>query len=165
MCKKRIKIMVSKLVLDILNRDSKHFNIARERLCNEVLIIFSIKNVQGIAREELDEKVYLQFTLNQSSSEYYGVICKDIDDEPKFLRSIFTSYIHLNPFYRESTLFKDKLIVLKDYCIRKERIHISIGNSFEAVFIEEIKRCQLTDYIKLETSKGEFYMNELRIIY
>lgn len=165
MSKKRIKIMVSKLVLDILERDSNHFNMTKERLCNEILVIFSIRKMSGIPREELDEKAYLQFTLSQSSSEYYGSISREIEDEPKFIRDIFTSYTHLNPFYREIILFRDKLIVLKDYILRKEKIHISIGNRLETVTIEEIKKCHLTDYIKLKTSIGEFYMNELRIIF
>lgn len=165
MSKKRIKIMISKLVLDILDRDSKHFNLTKERLCNEILVIFSIRKMHGVMREELDEKAYLQFSLSQSSSVYYGSICDGIDDEPKFVRNIFTGYAHLNPFYREIILFRDKLIVLKDYISRKESVHISIGNRVETVIIEEIKRCQLTDYIKLKTDMGEFYMNELRIIF
>ncbi|MGL4451141.1 hypothetical protein [Cetobacterium sp.] len=165
MSKKRIKIMVSKLILDILDRDSKHFNLTREKLCNEILIIFSIRKIEGIEREELDEKIYLQFTLTQSTTEYYKAISNGIQDEPKFIRSIFTGYAHLNPFYREIILFRDKLIVLKDYCLKKEKLHISIGNRLEEVIVEEIKRCQMTDYIKLRTDKGEFYMNELRIIF
>lgn len=165
MSKKRIKIMVSKLVLDILDRDSKHFNITREKLCNEILVIFSIKKIQGIEREELDEKTYLQFTLSQSTTKYYEVICTTIQDEPKFIRNIFTGYAHLNPFYREIILFRDKIIVLKDYCLKKEKFHISMENKLEEVVAEEIKRCQITDYIKLQTNKGEFYMNELKIIF
>lgn len=157
--------MVSKLVLDVLDRDSKHFNITKERLCSEILIIFSIRKMPGIEREELDEKAYLQFTLNQSSSVYYESICNEINDEPKFIRNIFTSYAHLNPFYREIILFRDKLIVLKDYITRKESVHISVGNRLETVLIEEVRRCQMTDYIKLKTNMGEFYMNELRIIF
>ncbi|MGL5639134.1 MAG: hypothetical protein ACRCW7_07300 [Cetobacterium sp.] len=127
MSKKRIKIMVSKLILDILDRDSKHFNMTREKLCNEILIIFSIRKMQGIDREDLDEKAYLQFTLSQSTTEYYKAVSRDIQDEPKFIRNIFTGYANLNPFYREIILFRDKLIVLKDYCLKKEKVHISIG--------------------------------------
>lgn len=157
--------MVSKLILDILDRDSRQFNMTREKLCNEILIIFSIRKMQEIGREEFDEKTYLQFTLNQSTTEYYKALSNDVQDEPKFIRSIFTGYAHLNPFYREIILFRDKLIVLKEYCSKKEKFHISVSNRIEEVTIEEIKRCQITDYIKLKTNKGEFYMNELRIIF
>ncbi|MCQ8213734.1 hypothetical protein NON08_14630, partial [Cetobacterium somerae] len=165
MSKKRIKIMVSKLILDILDRDAKHFKITREKLCNTILITFSIRKTHEIIREEFDEKTYLQFTLSQSTAEYYNFITNGISDEPNFIRSIFTTYCHLNPFYREIILFRDKLIVLKDYCSKKEKIHISIENKLEKVTIEEIRRCQITDYVKLITTKGEFYMNELRIIF
>ena len=90
MSKKRVKIMVSKLILDILDRDSRQFNMTREKLCNEILIIFSIRKMQGIEREELDEKTYLQFTLTQSTTEYYKAISNGVQDEPKFIRNIFT---------------------------------------------------------------------------
>ncbi|MDO5789093.1 MAG: hypothetical protein Q4P79_06475 [Fusobacterium sp.] len=161
----RKKITVSKLVLDILDRDAKQFNMTKERLCNEILITFSIRDVKEIEREELDEKAILQFTLSRSTSEYYNIISKKIENEPKFLRSIFTTYAHLNPFYREIMMFRDRLITLKDYISRKEKIYISIGTRVEEVLIIDIIRCPITDYIKLRTQdKGEFYLNEFRMI-
>ena len=111
----RKKITVSKLVLDILDRDAKQFNMTKERLCNEILITFSIREVKEIEREDLDEKAILQFTLSRANAEYYSIISKKIENEPKFLRSIFTTYAHLNPFYREIMMFRDKLITLKSY--------------------------------------------------
>lgn len=161
----RKKITVSKLVLDILDRDAKQFNMTKERLCNEILITFSIRDVKEIEREDLDEKAILQFTLSRSTSEYYNIISKKIENEPKFLRSIFTTYAHLNPFYREIIMFRDRLITLKDYISRKEKIYISIGTRVEEVLIIDIIRCPITDYIKLRTQdKGEFYLNEFRMI-
>lgn len=161
----RKKITVSKLVLDILDRDAKQFNMTKERLCNEILITFSIRDVKEIEREDLDEKAILQFTLSRSTSEYYNIISKKIENEPKFLRSIFTTYAHLNPFYREIMMFRDRLITLKDYISRKEKIYISIGTRVEEVLIIDIIRCPITDYIKLRTQdKGEFYLNEFRMI-
>lgn len=161
----RKKITVSKLVLDILDRDAKQFNMTKERLCNEILITFSIREVKEIEREDLDEKAILQFTLSRANAEYYSIISKKIENEPKFLRSIFTTYAHLNPFYREIMMFRDKLITLKSYISKKEKIYISIGTKVEEVLITEIIRCPITDYIKLRTQdKGEFFLNEFRII-
>lgn len=161
----RKKITVSKLVLDILDRDAKQFNMTKERLCNEILITFSVREVKEIKREDLDEKAILQFTLNRANSEFYSIISKNIENEPKFLRSIFTTYAHLNPFYREIMMFRDKLITLKNYISKKEKIYISIGTRVEEVLITEIIRCPITDYIKLRTQdKGEFFLNEFRII-
>lgn len=161
----RKKITVSKLVLDILDRDAKQFNMTRERLCNGILITFSIREIREVERESLDERAVLQFSLSKSTSEYYTIISKDIENEPKFLRSIFTTYVHLNPFYREIMIFRDKLITLKDYILRKEKIYISVGTSIEEVLITDIIRCPITDYIKFKIKdKGEFFLNEFRII-
>lgn len=161
----RVKIKVSRLVLDTLERDSKHFQITKEKLCNEILVTFSIRKMQEIEIEDLDEKAYLQFTMNRATFEYYKMISKNIENEVEFIRNLFTNYTHLNPFYREIILFRDKLIVLKNYISKKEKIHISFNNRLEEVIVEKIIRCPMTDYIKLKTNKGEYYLNELRIIF
>lgn len=164
MHKKRIKVLLSKLTLEILKRDSKHFKISKEKLCNDVLINFSLKRLLGVERELFDEKAYLQFSLTQANSEYYNIISKNIEDEPTFIKNMFTSYIHLNPFYRETYIFKDKLIIVSSYIEKKEEINVSIKGALDRILIEGVIKCNTTDYIKLKTNKGCFYLSDIRLI-
>lgn len=151
--------------MNILEKDAKHFNLRKEKLCNDILINLSLKEIKGVERELFDEKANLQFSLTQTNCEYYKIVSKNIDNEANYLRNIFTYYAHLNPFYREIMLNREKLIAVNNYLEKKEIINVSIGNRVDQLQIIEISRCHMTDYIKLKTDKGEFYMNELRMIF
>lgn len=165
MYKKKIKVLLSKLSLEVIRRDSLHFKVSREKLCNDILVNFSLKSLSGIEREMFDDKAYLQFTLNQCNCEYFDIISKNIMDESKFIKNIFSSYIHLNPFYREMAIFKDKLIIISTYIEKKTEVYVSINGNIEKIIFKGVKKCELTDYVKLLTTEGEFYLNDLRLIY
>ena len=72
MLKTKIKASVPKFLLEVLEEDLKQFSIAKERLCNIILLKFSSKSSPNYNQEMIFEsRKYLQFTLNKNNVSYF----------------------------------------------------------------------------------------------
>ncbi|MDR1834610.1 MAG: hypothetical protein LBQ96_02280 [Fusobacteriaceae bacterium] len=72
--KERIKALVSAYILEVLDEDCNHFQISKERLCNEILLKFSVKFRSDSDFDDdmlFDRREYLQFALNANNKKYY----------------------------------------------------------------------------------------------
>ena len=113
--KSNIKVLVSKYVKEILEEDTKHFNIPKYDLCNRILIKFFLRTDTNFSRlTPFEEKEYLQFSLQKDNIPRYIELKKLMKDktESEMIREIFVSYTTLPPFLREINLFEEKIVFL-----------------------------------------------------
>lgn len=101
--KEKIKVAVPEFVLKTLKEDQKHFDITKEKLCNEILLKFSIENLNCYCDIQFNKNEYLQFNLNKTNKIYYEELSKKIDgkNDSEKIRKIFSEYAILQPFVRE----------------------------------------------------------------
>lgn len=166
--KSKVKANVPKFILDIIEKDSTHFNITKEGLCNEVLVKFSLKFRSNHCAEMLfEETESLQFSLNKDNQKYYSELLKDLENinESEVLREIFSSYAILPAFMREIHLFREKMAFLqsslKEY--RVLNIHTIEDGIIEGK-IDTIFRNKENDYLMLGLKNKEYYLSQVRII-
>lgn len=165
--KKKMRVLVPKLVIDMIEQDYIFFGITKEKLCNEILFRFSLKSKFNYQEEMIfEEKEYLQFNLNKSNQRYYSQLLKEVDliNESEILRKIFLSYAILTPFLREIHLFREKILFLNLAIKEHKLLKIDSPNGIIEGKVNRIFRCQKTGYLKIETGKEEFYVGEIRII-
>lgn len=166
--KQKIRVLVPKLVIEVLERDSKFFGVTKEKLCNEILFKFSSK-IKLSYHEELvfEEKEYLQFNLNKVNQRYYSELLSELrnTNESEVIRSIFSSYAVLIPALREMNLFREKTIFLKVSDKESKILKMDTPNGIIEGRIEKIFRCQEEGYLKLKVDKKEFYLGKIRVIF
>lgn len=165
--KKKMRVLVPKLVIDVIEQDYIFFGVTKEKLCNEILFRFSLKSKFNYQEEMIfEEKEYLQFNLNKSNQRYYFQLIKEgeLINESAILREIFLSYAILTPFLREIHLFREKILFL-NLAIKEHRfLKIDSPNGIIEGRINKIFRCKNSGYLKIEVEKKEFYIGEIRII-
>ena len=165
--KQKVKASVPEYLIEILEADLKHFSLPKERLCNEILLKFSLKFRSNYNQEMIfEDKDILQFTLNKDNRKYYEELCQQMEklNESEIIREIFLSYAVLPPFLRETHLFREKIVFLntaqKEYRILK--IHTSDGVIESRV--EKIFRDKLTGYLKVTLNNKNYFIGQIRVI-
>ena len=74
--KQKVKASVPEYLIEILEEDLKHFSLPKERLCNEILLKFSLKFRSNYNQEMIfEDKDIIQFTLNKDNRKYYAELC------------------------------------------------------------------------------------------
>lgn len=165
--KQKVKASVPKYLVEILEVDLKHFSLPKERLCNKILLKFSLKFRSNYNQEMIfEEKDILQFSLNKENRTYYAELCQQMEklSESEIIREIFLSYAVLPPFLRETHLFREKIVFLntaqKEYRILK--VHTSDGVIESRV--EKIFRDKATGYLKITLNSKDYFIGQIRII-
>lgn len=165
--KKKMRVLVPKLIIDVLEKDCEFFGMTKEKLCNEILLKFSLK-FRSRYQEELifEEKEYLQFNLSKANQRYYSELLNELKNtnESEVVREIFSSYAVLIPFLREMNLFREKIIFLSSASKEYRVLKIDTPNGIVEGRVERIFRCKETDYLKLEVNEKEYYVGQLRVI-
>lgn len=165
--KKKMRVLVPKLIIDILEKDCNFFGMTKEKLCNEILFRFSLKFRSRYQEEMIfEEKEYLQFNLSKANQRYYSELLNELRNvnESEIIREIFSSYAVLIPFLREINLFREKIIFLSSSNKEYRVLKIDTPNGIVEGRIERIFRCNETGYLKLEINEKEYYIGQLRVI-
>ena len=165
--KQKVKASVPEYLIEILESDLKHFSLPKERLCNEILLKFSLKFRSNYNQEMIfEDKDIIQFTLNKDNRKYYAELCQQMEklNESEIIREIFLSYAVLPPFLREAHLFREKIVFLntaqKEY--RALKVHTSDGVIESRV--EKIFRDKLTGYLKVTLNNKNYFIGQIRVI-
>ena len=166
--KDNIRALVPKYLIEIINRDVKHFSISRYKLCNDILVKFSLKFRSNYCQDMMsfEQGEYLQFNLYKQNIVYYNSLRKGIDGitESEMIREIFSSYGILPPFLREINLFREKIAFLisaqKEYRVLK--IHTRTGIAEGR--IKSIYRNEDTDYLMILLDEKSYYISQIEII-
>ena len=94
--KDNIRALVPKYLIEVINRDVKHFSVSRYKLCNDILVKFSLKFRSNYCQDMMsfEQGEYLQFNLYKQNIVYYNSLRKGIDGitESEMIREIFSSY-------------------------------------------------------------------------
>lgn len=165
--KKKIRVQIPSLIMETLEKDTKFFNITKERLCNEVLYKFSLRfrsNYQSDLCYE--DKVYLQFTLNKDNQRYYDELIRQNTglSESEMIREIFSAYAIFHPSLRELYLYREKIAFISS-AIREYRVlKIDTCNGVIEGKIDKLFRCKEIGYLKFEVNDKSYYLSHSRII-
>lgn len=165
--KDNIRALVPVYITEIIEKDIKHFQVSKYKLCNLILIKFSLRFRANYCQEiAFEKKEYLQFALHKENIKYYSELRKGVDgmNESDMIREIFLSYAVLPPFLREINLYREKIAFLmtaqKEYRVLK--IH-TLGGIIEGR-IERIFRDKETGYLLIEVNEEEYYVSHIEII-
>lgn len=164
MKKKKIKVLVYKLILEILERDAKHFNITREKLCNEVIIKLGYRSFNNGNDIKYETKDFLQFNLNTVSKKFYDDIVKQnhSTNESEILRNILMNYVNFNPYIREQIIQDEKVIYFEHIIKEQKPIRVSIGDEIEVLKVLSLERCPVTNYILVVFENKKEYLSKVR---
>ncbi|BBA52479.1 hypothetical protein [Fusobacterium varium] len=164
--KEKIKVAVPEFVLKTLKEDQKHFDITKEKLCNEILLKFSRENLNCYCDIQFNKNEYLQFNLNKTNKIYYEELSKKIDgkNDSEKIRKIFSEYAVLQPFVRESILFWEKIICINSFEKNKKSLKVCTNGEIyegkvEKIFIDEEK-----GYLMAKINKHNHYVSEIKIL-
>ena len=166
MKKKKVRVQVPKLVREIIERDSAHFNITRKKLCNLIILKMGYRSKVDLVKELCNlEKVYLQFNLNSECLNFYLDILKSNGNtnESEVIRGILLTYINLNSFLREKILFEEQVAYFEYLKKFREHVKVVIGNKITEEKIVRIFPCPSTHYIRVAFEKHEEYLSKLKI--
>ena len=164
--KKKVRVQVPKLVREILERDSAHFNITREKLCNLIILKVGYRSKFDLAKELCNlEKVYLQFNLNSQCLNFYLDILKSNGNtnESEVIRSILLTYINLNSFLREKILFEEQLAYFEYLKKSEDSVKVVVGDRIMEEKVIRIFPCPKTHYIRVAFEKHEDYLSRLKV--
>ena len=76
--KSNIKVLIPKYINEILDKDVKHFKIAKYDLCNRILIKFFLRSDTNFSIfTPFEKKEYLQFALQKENIPKYVRIRND----------------------------------------------------------------------------------------
>lgn len=165
--KKKIKVLVPKIIAEIIESDSNHFNLPREKLYNKIILNIGYKpTFKFHEKMEFEPRINIQFNLQKESEKYYFDIYKEKNaiSDSELIRTIFSTYINLAPFLRERIIMKSKLIFIANLIKSGNKVKINTGDKIIESTITEIKRCPQTNYFKVYYVGGEEYLSKIRII-
>ena len=164
--KEKIKVAVPEFVLKTLKEDQKHFDITKEKLCNEILLKFSIENLNCYCDIQFNKNEYLQFNLNKTNKIYYEELSKKIDgkNDSEKIRKIFSEYAILQPFVRDDIIIRHKIIYMNSFEKNKKILKICTNGEIyegkvEKIFIDEEKK-----YLMARINKSNHYISEIKIL-
>ena len=146
--KSNIKVLVSKYVKEILEEDTKHFNIPKYDLCNRILIKFFLRTDTNFSRlTPFEEKEYLQFSLQKDNIPRYIELKKLMKDktESEMIREIFVSYTTLPPFLREINLFEEKIVFLMTAKKEYKKLKLYTDEGIIEAKINSLKRNEINN--------------------
>lgn len=166
--KDNIRALVPKYLIEVINKDVEHFSISKYKLCNDILVKFSLKFRLNYCQDMMcfEQGEYLQFNLYKQNIVYYNNLRKETNGitESEMIREIFLSYGILPPFLREINLFREKIAFLisaqKEYRVLK--IHTQTGIIEGRV--ESIYRNKETDYFMIVICSKPYYISQIEII-
>lgn len=165
--KQKVKASVPEYLIEILEADLNHFSLPKERLCNEILLKFSLKFRSNYNQEMIFEnKDIIQFTLNKDNRKYYEELCQQMEklNESEIIREIFLSYAVLPPFLRETHLFREKIVFLNAAQKEYRTLKVHTPNGLVESRVEKIFRDKETGYLKVLLNNVEYYISQIRVI-
>ena len=165
--KSNIKVLVSKYVKEILEEDTKHFNIPKYDLCNRILIKFFLRTDTNFSRlTPFEEKEYLQFSLQKDNIPRYIELKKLMKDktESEMIRDIFVSYTTLPPFLREINLFEEKIVFIMTAKKEYKRLKLYTDEGIIEGKINSLKRNEINNYLEVEINSKKYYISRVEII-
>ena len=165
--KSNIKVLVSKYVKEILEEDTKHFNIPKYDLCNRILIKFFLRTDTNFSRlTPFEEKEYLQFALQKDNIPRYIELKKLMKDktESEMIRDIFVSYTTLPPFLREINLFEEKIVFIMTAKKEYKRLKLYTDEGIIEGKINSLKRNEINNYLEVEIDSKKYYISRVEII-
>ena len=165
--KSNIKVLVSKYVKEILEEDTKHFNIPKYDLCNRILIKFFLRTDTNFSRlTPFEEKEYLQFSLQKDNIPRYIELKKLMKDktESEMIRDIFVSYTTLPPFLREINLFEEKIVFIMTAKKEYKRFKLYTDEGIIEGKIDSLKRNEINNYLEVEIDSKKYYISRVEII-
>lgn len=165
--KSNIKVLVSKYVKEILEEDTKHFNIPKYDLCNRILIKFFLRTDTNFSRlTPFEEKEYLQFSLQKDNIPRYIELKKLMKDktESEMIREIFVSYTTLPPFLREINLFEEKIVFLMTAKKEYKKLKLYTDEGIIEGKIDSLKRNKINNYLEIEINSKKYYISRVEII-
>lgn len=165
--KSNIKVLVSKYVKEILEEDTKHFNIPKYDLCNRILIKFFLRTDTNFSRlTPFEEKEYLQFSLQKDNIPRYIELKKLMKDktESEMIREIFVSYTTLPPFLREINLFEEKIVFLMTAKKEYKKLKLYTDKGIIEGKIDSLKRNKINNYLEIEINSRKYYISRVEII-
>lgn len=165
--KSNIKVLVSKYVKEILEEDTKHFNIPKYDLCNRILIKFFLRTDTNFSRlTPFEEKEYLQFSLQKDNIPRYIELKKLMKDktESEMIREIFVSYTTLPPFLREINLFEEKIVFLMTAKKEYKNLKLYTDEGIIEGKINSLKRNKINNYLEIEINSRKYYISRVEII-
>ncbi|WP_338995086.1 DeoR family transcriptional regulator [Fusobacterium polymorphum] len=165
--KSNIKVLVSKYVKEILEEDTKHFNIPKYDLCNRILIKFFLRTDTNFSRlTPFEEKEYLQFSLQKDNIPRYIELKKLMKEktESEMIREIFVSYTTLPPFLREINLFEEKIVFLMTAKKEYKNLKLYTDEGIIEGKIDSLKRNKINNYLEIEINSRKYYISRVEII-
>jgi len=165
--KSNIKVLVSKYVKEILEEDTKHFNIPKYDLCNRILIKFFLRTDTNFSRlTPFEEKEYLQFSLQKDNIPRYIELKKLMKEktESEMIREIFVSYTTLPPFLREINLFEEKIVFLITAKKEYKNLKLYTDEGIIEGKIDSLKRNKINNYLEIEINSKKYYISRVEII-
>ncbi|ASC03205.1 DeoR family transcriptional regulator [Fusobacterium polymorphum] len=165
--KSNIKVLVSKYVKEILEEDTKHFNIPKYDLCNRILIKFFLRTDTNFSRlTPFEEKEYLQFSLQKDNIPRYIELKKLMKEktESEMIREIFVSYTTLPPFLREINLFEEKIVFLITAKKEYKKLKLYTDEGIIEGKINSLKRNEINNYLEVEINSKKYYISRVEII-
>ena len=165
--KSNIKVLVSKYVKEILEEDTKHFNIPKYDLCNRILIKFFLRTDTNFSRlTPFEEKEYLQFSLQKDNIQRSLDLKKLMKDktESEMIREIFVSYTTLPPFLREINLFEEKIVFLMTAKKEYKKLKLYTDEGIIEGKIDSLKRNKINNYLEIEINSRKYYISRVEII-
>ena len=165
--KSNIKVLVSKYVKEILEEDTKHFNIPKYDLCNRILIKFFLRTDTNFSRlTPFEEKEYLQFSLQKDNIPRYIELKKLMKEktESEMIREIFVSYTTLPPFLREINLFEEKIVFLMTAKKEYKNLKLYTDEGIIEGKIDSLKRNKINNYLEIEINSRKYYISRVELI-
>lgn len=165
--KSNIKVLISKYVKEILDKDAKHFKIPKYDLCNRILIKFFLRTDTNFSRlTSFEEKEYLQFALQKDNIPRYIELKKLMKNktESEMIREIFVSYTTLPPFLREINLFEEKIVFLVTAKKEYKKLKLYTDNGIIEGKIDALRRNENNNYLEVEMNSKKYYISRIEII-
>ncbi|MGL6099317.1 MAG: hypothetical protein ACRCZ9_10370 [Fusobacteriaceae bacterium] len=165
--KKKIRVLVSDLILETLEQDHRQFGLSKEGLCNEILLKFSLKLRLNYQQDMLyEKKEYLQFNLNKANQRYYHNLISETQElnESEIVREIFSVYAVLHPFLREVYIFREKITFIGNAVKECRVVKIDTPDGVLDGRIEKIERCKEKGYLKIVILGKSYYISQMRVI-
>lgn len=168
--RKKIKIALPRLVIEILNEDISYFRISKEKLCNLIIQEFGFEPLSSLTERitnQVRAKGLLQFNLTEKNTKLFFKMLTfhNGDYESLVLRKIFSQYINLHPSLRESVVKKDLFIRLDTAIKNKHKLKIYHDENVVDIFPLEIEKDYESNYNNLKAQKEEeLYLYSIRDI-
>lgn len=165
--KEKIKVTIPEFVLRVLKEDCEHFGITKEKLCNEILLKFSLRNFNCYYKEfSFSKNEYLQFNLNKINKVYYIELSKKISgkNDSEKIRKVFIEYAILQPFIRESILFLENIMCINAFEKKQTIVKIYTEGKVLETKVEKLFIDTEKGYLMTTINKYNCYLSKIKIV-